>query len=73
MHNPLRFMSPPLPPPQTKTMSHFYEIKSKHSASFRDDINTPFQAKKEWLSSGRKVVGSVTEKLKVWPNGYFDK
>ena len=71
MHNPLRVVSPPLPPPPQKTMSHFYELKSKHSAIFRDDINTPFQAKKEWIS-GRKVVGSVTEKLKVWPNGFFD-
>jgi ATP-dependent exoDNAse (exonuclease V) beta subunit len=53
-------------------MAHFYEITSKHSAFFREDIHTPHQARKEWLTSGRKLVASVTEKLKVFPNPFFE-
>ena len=53
-------------------MSHFYEIRSKHSAIFREDIHTPHQARKERLASGKKIVASVTEKLKVFPNPFFE-
>lgn len=52
-------------------MAHFYEITSKHSAFFREDIETAPQARKEWLTSGKKIVASVTEKLKVFPNLFF--
>jgi hypothetical protein len=53
-------------------MAHFYELTSKHSAIFREDINTPHQAKKECLASGRKLVASVTEKLKMLPNAFIN-
>jgi hypothetical protein len=52
-------------------MAHFYEITSKHSAFFREDIGTASQARKEWLSSGRKLVASVTEKLGVMPSSFY--
>tara|TARA_R110000824_G_scaffold134630_2_gene297614 strand:+ start:670 stop:1437 length:768 start_codon:yes stop_codon:yes gene_type:complete len=52
-------------------MSHFYEVTSKHSAFFREDIRTAAQARKERLASGKKIVASVTEKLKVFPNRFI--
>lgn len=52
-------------------MAHFYEIK-KDSGFLRDDLSTPFQARKETQSSGKAIVASVTEKLKVYPDFFFE-
>ena len=52
-------------------MAHFYEVK-KDTGFLRDDLSTPFQARKETQSSGKAIVASVTEKLKVYPDFFFE-
>ena len=54
-------------------MSHYYQITDPHRAFLREDINTPAQARREWLKTGEKIVASVTEKLKVAPSPFFNK
>ena len=52
-------------------MAHFYEIE-KDRGFLREDLSTPFQAKKEAKNTGKDIVASVTEKLKVYPDPFFE-
>ena len=45
-------------------MAHFYEIE-KDRGFLREDLSTPFQARREAKNTGKDIVASVTEKLKV--------
>lgn len=52
-------------------MAHFYEIE-KDRGFLREDLSTPFQARREAKNTGKDIVASVTEKLKVYPDPFFE-